>query len=103
MKENVSTTVQEALGDFLGILEQKARSGELTHGDMEAMLSAIESAGGVKATVKDLAGYYGKSEDCVRHVIHRNIMPSPERTVYYDFASFRKRVPVTWRRRKSRD
>ena len=57
---------------------------------------AIREGGGIRATVRDLAGYYGQSENNVRHVINRNLLPAPERRVYHDFAAFRKRVPPGW-------
>lgn len=94
-------TMREALGDFLGILEMKARNGAMTSEDVGVMFEAIRSAGGIKATVKDLSEYYHQSEDSVRHVIHRNLMPPPKRRVYYDFASFRRSVPARWTKKRS--
>lgn len=95
------TAVREALGDFLGILEYKVRHGVINVDDIRTILEAIEASGGVRATVKDLAGYYRQSEDNVRHVIHRNILPAPRRMVYYDFGAFRERVPDKWTKRAS--
>lgn len=91
--------VREALGDFLGILEYKVRNGVINVEDIRTILEAIEASGGVRATVKDLAGYYRQSEDNVRHVIHRNLLPAPRRMVYYDFGAFRERVPDKWTKR----
>ena len=103
MKESDNNAVREALGDFLGLLQYKALHGDLTHDDVRIMFSAIEEAGGVKASVRDLAGYYGQSEDNVRHIINRNRMPAPERMVRHDFSAFRRFVPKAWKakRRKS--
>jgi len=102
MKENDTNAIREALGDFLGILQYKTLNGDLTHDEVQVMFSAIEEAGGVKATVKDLAGYYGQSEDNIRHVINRNRMPAPERMVRHDFSAFRRFVPKGWRRKGSK-
>ena len=101
MKSKSDKAVREALGDFLGILEHKARNGEMSMDDARAILEAIEASGGIRATVKDLAGYYHQSEDNVRHVIHRNLLPAPRRMVYYDFDSFRDKVPNKWTKRAS--
>lgn len=101
MKSRTEKAVREALGDFLGILEYKVRHGAINVDDIRTILEAIEASGGVRATVKDLAGYYRQSEDNVRHVIHRNILPAPRRMVYYDFGSFRERVPEKWTKRAS--
>lgn len=72
MRSRTEKAVREALGDFLGILEYKVRNGAINVDDIRTILEAIEASGGVRATVKDLAGYYRQSEDNVRHVIHRN-------------------------------
>lgn len=96
MRTTTDKAMREALGDFLGILEYKARHGVMNIGDVKAILEAIKTAGGIKATVKEIAGYYNQSEDNVRHIIHRNLMPEPKRMVYYDFGAFRKIVPPRW-------
>lgn len=99
MKESDNNAVREALGDFLGLLQYKALHGDLTHDEVRIMFSAIEEAGGVKASVRDLAGYYGQSEDNVRHIINRNRMPAPERMVRHDFSAFRRFVPKRWKKK----
>lgn len=99
MRTKTEMAVREALGDFLGILEYKVRNGVINVEDIRTILEAIEASGGVRATVKDLAGYYRQSEDNVRHVIHRNLLPAPRRMVYYDFGAFRERVPDKWTKR----
>ena len=88
--------MRDALADFLGLLSHKARTGQLTDDDATVIYRAILDAGGVRATVKDMAGYYHQSEDNVRHIIHRNLLPQPERRVYYDFGAVRKKVPDKW-------
>lgn len=94
--------IRDALADFLGILSQKARTGQLTDEDVSVMFRAIREGGGIYATVKDLASYYGQTENNVRHVINRNILPAPERRVYHDFSSFRKRVPASWTKKSTK-
>ena len=92
--------IREAVCDFLGILQHKARTGRLTPQDLRAIMEAIMAGGGIHATVDDLAGYYGQSPDNVRHVIHRTILPAPERRVYHDFTAFRRQVPSSWKKRR---
>ena len=87
---------REALADFLELLSNKARTGQMTDEDVDIITRAIREGGGIRATVKDLAGYYGQSEDNIRHVIHRSILPPPERRVYYDFSAIRRRIPSRW-------
>ena len=95
--EKLETTMRDALADFLGMLSHKARTGELNADDAAAIYRAICDAGGIHATVRDMAGFYHQSEDNVRHIIHRNLLPPPERRVYYDFGAVRKCVPDKWR------
>ena len=105
MKEKSADIVREAFADMLGFLQSKVQSGVMNADDVRSILTALEAGGGIRATVKDLAKYYDKSEGDVRNVIHRNLMPKPVRRVTYDFAAFRKVAPVTWKisRRNSGD
>ena len=96
--ENV---IREALADMLDLISYKVKNGAMSEDDVAAILSLIRSGGGIKATVKDLAGFYGQKEDNVRHVLHRGFMPKPERRVYYDFKAFRQLVPDKWHNRHS--
>ena len=92
--------MKDALADFLGMLAHKARTGELTDEDTAVIYRAIHDAGGIRATVRDIAGYYGQTETNVRHVINRNLLPAPQRRVYYDFASFRAKIPSKWTKKR---
>ena len=92
-------TLRDTLADYLGMLAHKARTGQLTDDDAEVLYRAIHDAGGIRATIKDMAGYYHQSEDNIRHVIHRNLLPAPKRRVYYDFGAVRKRIPDKWTKR----
>ena len=95
MKKSESL-IRESLAEMFDILSYKVRNGAMSEDDMRAIMSVIRSGGGIKATVRDLAGFYGQSEDNVRHVIHRGYMPKPERRVYFDFNSFRQLIPEKW-------
>lgn len=97
--ERHDTTLRDALADFLGMLAHKARTGQLTDDDASVLYRAIHDAGGIRATVRDIAGYYGQTETNVRHVINRNLLPAPVRRVYYDFTALRKVVPARWTKR----
>lgn len=97
MKESSAAAIREALADTLGILEQKVRTGVVSSDDVRAILTAMESGGGVRATVSDLAAYYHRSEADVRNVIHRHYLPKPVRRVTYDFRTFREIAPKRWR------
>ena len=99
MKE-IQNAIREAVADFFGMLEHKARTGEMTDEDVYVVSCVVREAGGIHATVRDLATYYDQPETNIRHVINRNIMPKPQRRVYHDFGAFRKRVPSKWTKRR---
>ena len=101
MTRKTESVVRDALAEMLDLLSYKVRNGSMTTDDVKAILSVIESGNHIKATVKELAGFYHQSEDNVRHVIHRNFMPSPERKVFFDFNAFRQFVPEKWNQRHS--
>lgn len=96
--ENV---IREALAEMFDAIAFKVRNGAMTTDDVKAILSVIAEGSHIKATVKELAEFYHQSEDNVRHVVHRNFMPKPERRVYYDFKAFRQLVPEKWHDRHS--
>ena len=75
------SVIREALADMLGVLQYKVKNGVLTPEDVEAIMELILAGGGIRATAQDLAGYYHRSEDDIRHLINRNIFPAPRRRV----------------------
>lgn len=91
--------MRDALADFLGMLAHKARNGQMTDDDVKVIVRAIQDAGGIRSTVRDIAGYFGQTETNVRHVISRNFLPAPERRVYYDFTAIRRVAPASWTKR----
>ena len=77
MKERSDSMMREALADMLGVLEYKVRNGVMSSDDVRTIITTLESGGGIRATVSDLAGFYHRSEADVRNVIHRNYLPKP--------------------------
>ena len=96
MKEKTERAMREALADMFDMLSYKVKSGAMTSDDMRAILTALEAGGGIKATISDLAVFYGRKEVDVRNVLHRRYIPRPSRRTYYDFGIFREVVPKSW-------
>ena len=96
MKEKTEKVMREALSEMFGLLAYKVENGVMTADDVKAILTALEAGGGIKATISELAGFYGKKEVDVRNVIHRKYLPRPVRRTYYDFGVFREVVPKSW-------
>lgn len=97
LKEKDTSVVRDALADMFGLLEYKVRNNAMSSDDMRAILTALEEGGGVRATIHDIAMFYGKKDVDVRNVIHRSYLPKPVRRVTYDFGKFRQIMPKSWR------
>lgn len=89
--------MRKVLCDCLGMVERKIKNGTVTIGDVRAMFDALNSGVGIDASVKEIAGYYGKSEVNVRSVIKRKLISKPKRKVYYNFSELCRKVPNSWR------
>lgn len=100
MKEKAENLMREALSDMFDILAFKVRNGAMTLEEMNTVLSLFSDSVKPKASIRELADFYGQTEDNVRHIIYRNMMPKPVRKVYYDFESFRRFVPKRWRTKR---
>ena len=55
-----TSTIRDALADMFGLLEYKVRNNVMSSDDMRAILTALEEGGGIRATIHDIAVYYGK-------------------------------------------
>ena len=97
LKEKDTSVVRDALADMFGLLEYKVRNNAMSSDDMRAILTALEEGGGIRATIHDIAMFYGKKDVDVRNVIHRSYLPKPVRRVTYDFGKFRQIMPKSWR------
>lgn len=93
-------TPKQVVSEFLGFLKYKVDSDTLTIDDVKAMADMIMHGLPVIGTVADIAGFYGRSEDAVRHVISRSVFEKPRRRVHYTFRNICKVVPDSWRKIK---
>lgn len=89
-------SVKEIVSEFLGFLKYKVDNDAMTLEDVKALAQAIMGGLPVRGTVKDFAGFYGKPEDSIRHVIHRRVFEKPKRRVEYTFRNIDKEVPTSW-------
>lgn len=89
--------VEEMLIDTLLFWIRKIKRGGCTREQQKAVLDAIDMNSDIKATIGELADFYGKSKDAVNSVIKRNYMGKPKRNVVlYSFSKFRKAAPKGW-------
>ena len=97
-RKPVNDLGKKMLSEFLGFLKYKVDNESMTLDEMSGLLEMFEDSVHLRATIEDLARYYGKSEVAVRSVIHRNLMPNPRRRVMYDFQAFNKIAPEKWKK-----
>lgn len=90
------STAKTIVSEFLGFLKYKVDNDLMAMEDISAIAKAVESGLNVRGTAEDFAGYFGKTTDAVRHVIHNSVLDKPVRRVYYSFSKFLKGVPQRW-------
>ena len=88
------------LAELLDFAATRARSGQMTLGEVNSLRDAVLENSDVMASVQELAEHYGQSEHNVRCVINRKMISKPVRKVYYSFNKFSKIVPKSWKYRK---
>ncbi|MBO6170528.1 MAG: hypothetical protein J6O51_11275 [Bacteroidales bacterium] len=88
------------LAELLDFAATRARSGQMTLGEVNSLRDAVLENSDVMASVQELAEHYGQSEHNVRCVINRKMISKPVRKVYYSFNKFSKIVPKSWKSRK---
>ena len=93
-------TVKEIVSEFLGFLKYKVDNDTLTMDDVKALAECIMNNLPVLGTVEDIAGFYGRSQDSVRHVISGFVFAKPRRRVHYPFRAVSAQVPKSWRKPK---
>ena len=88
------------MAELLDFAATRARSGQMTLGEVNSLRDAMLENSDVMASVQELAEHYGQSEHNVRCVINRKMISKPVRKVYYSFNKFSKIVPKSWKCRK---
>lgn len=89
--------MRDVLCDCLAFVGNKIKDGTVTIEDVRSMFETVMSSTGARASIKEIARYYGKSEVNVRSVIKRRVLGKPVRRVYYDFSEVCRKVPASWR------
>lgn len=95
MSEN-QNLAKRLISEFLGFLKYKVDNDILTLSEEQSIVKLIEERIPLSATSDDLAGYYRKTPENVRGVIHRRLLSKPKRRVMYSFLDFSKIVPDHW-------
>lgn len=72
-------------------------NGECTEEQLRSWHKMISDNIKVDATISELADFYDQSENNVRNVINRRMVEKPKRKVFYNFFSFSRIIPKSWR------
>lgn len=94
----MDNTAKKVILDVLDYLKYQVENDKCTAAELRSLSDNTASRLEVDATIKDLAQFYGKTENDVSTVISRRLS-KPKRRVLYNFAWFSKVVPNTWKHR----
>lgn len=83
--------------EILDYYRYKIENDECTAEDMKTVYDALSKGVVCETTIKDLAEFYGQSENNVRNVISRKVIKKPRRMILYNFLDVIKIIPKSWR------
>lgn len=95
--------IKQLLLEILDYYRYKITNDKCTQDDMKSVYKVLSENVTSQATIKDIAEFYNQSESNVRNVICRNFIEPPQRRVHYDFHSFIKFIPKSWRKNASEE
>ena len=84
------------LSEILGFYKYKVDNDLCLDEELEQASRLVEREMDARASIKWIAGYFGKPESHVRNTIARNIISKPKRGITYSFQEFLRIVPKTW-------
>lgn len=94
----MESPVKKVILDVLDYLKYQVENDKCTAAELRSISDNAISHLEVDATIKDIAQFYGKSDNDVSTVISRRLS-KPKRRVLYNFAWFSKVMPKTWKHR----
>lgn len=90
--------IKKTLIEILDFYRYKIDNDKCTSEDMRAAFNLLHDNAVSEATIKDIADFYGQSENNVRNVVSRKPVSKPKRAVLYNFIDVSKIIPKSWRR-----
>lgn len=90
-------SIKEIVSEFLGFLKHKVDTDSMCMEDVKELARMIMGGMKVYGTAEDIAAFYGKPVDSVRHVISRRVIEKPKRRVLYPFGAVSRHAPSSWR------
>lgn len=84
--------------EILRFIIWQITEGKMTAEELESFQRIMREKLIVTASINDIACHCGQSESNVRNVINRHLIEKPHRTVMYNFLSFLRIRPKSWRK-----
>lgn len=95
------TPTKRVIIEVLDYLKYKVINDDCTFEELRSLQENIADNLEINCTIKDLSERYKQSQNNVRNVLSRNLMPKPKRKVYYSFSKFLRFIPKSWVRSAS--
>lgn len=98
----MENSIKQVILDVLDYLRYQVVNDKCTPEELRNIKDNFVDNLEMDATIKDIAKFYGKSENDVSTVISRR-MSKPKRRVMYNFSWFTRVMPKTWKRAATSD
>lgn len=89
--------IKKVILDVLDYLRYQVENDKCTAEELRSFSDTAISNLEVDASIKDIAQFYGKSDNDVSTVISRRLS-KPKRKVFYNFTWFSHIMPKTWKK-----
>lgn len=86
------------LSEFLDFMKYKVEKGRLTVSEMEGLVKMFRENVSLTGTAEDIAGFYHRTPQDVRNIVHRKMFSKPTRKVHYSFVEFQEVAPEGWKK-----
>ena len=95
-REEDSEVVKKNLKEAFQFGIYKLDNNLCTPAELRSLERMVEGNLEMDASIKEIAGFFGKPEVNVRVVINQKLIAKPKRKVLYPFIKFLKVVPKKW-------
>lgn len=90
---------KQTLSEILGYYKYKVDNNLCTMAEIDSVSKVLKENMDVYGSIKDLADFYGVTENNIRVTINHKLFAKPIRKVMYPFHKFMEIVPDRWRKK----
>jgi hypothetical protein len=95
--------MKEIILNILDYLRYQVANDKCTAEELRSFYEATAGNLDIDSTVRDMAEFYGQSDDNVKNVIKRHLVRKPKRKVLYNFLDILKFKPKSWKYGRQND